>query len=294
MGAGVTTNGNAWTTYSAVVSGAGTVRWGVGDTHLGDTDIPVLLYAHGAGGSSNQFEGFSSWLGLREWLIDNGWAWIEGSGGGSQPWGNTASRVAYENAYTHVAGVLDLGSVVPLGRSMGGLVVQWLYTQSAVLAPVSVGLIVNSGVQSLAAAYASGNWTTEIRAAYGAADDATFNAASIGYDPLLFSASEWAGLNVLQLVGTADTTVPPADHGYAMRTHYAGQPSIDSLYERIGGDHSTGNGLYTATAPMTEFLAQVTGQAPEERFFYRVSGRYLVGEDLGRYPILGTLKAVAP
>lgn len=281
--------GTAYSTYSATVDGADTVRWAVADSKISTANIPVILYAHGAAGADNQFQTLAAWAGLRNWLIDNGWAWIEGTGGGSQPWGNAASRTAYENAYLHVAGIMDLGPVVVLGRSMGGLVGQWLYTQSLVIAPVAVGAILNSGVQNLAAAYASGNWTTAMRAAYGATSTPEFNAASVGFDPLLFPATSWQGRNIIQLWGDADTLVPPADHAIAMRTHYAGKPAIDSFDIREGGDHSATNGSYLEVDAMALFLTQVVGSEPPEpaepKMVYRVRERYFIDSNMRKHRI---------
>jgi predicted esterase len=244
------------------VSGAGTVRWGIADAHAADADIPTILYAHGSGGSNNQFETLSAWAGLRNWLMDNGWAWIEGSGGGATSWGNAAARLAYDTAYTHVAGILDIGPVVPLGRSMGGVVAQYLFTESPTVEPVSIGCIINSGVQSLAAWYEAGIAQSEVLAAYSATDDASFYAAIAGYEPLDFPASNWDGKSILQLVGTADTTVPREDHGDAMRAHYAGHPAEDLLDVRAGGDHSQGNGSYLQVTAMTNYLYDLTHDDP--------------------------------
>lgn len=121
-----TSNGTAYTTYTATPSGAGQILWAKPNTAT--TDIPIVLYLHGANGGYNQFTTLSAWSGLRDWLIDNGWGWIEGAGGGAQPWGNAASRAAYRAAFDHVDARLDIGPVVILARSMGGLVGHWLFT----------------------------------------------------------------------------------------------------------------------------------------------------------------------
>lgn len=283
-----TPNGTAYTTFSATVAGADTVRWAVADETAEDSNIPVVLYAHGSGGASNQFETLAAWAGLRNWLIDNGWAWIEGLGGGNKSWGNAAARTAYENSYLHVAGILDLGAVVPLGRSMGGVVASWLYTESTVIEPVSVGCIINSGVQSLAAWYEAGIDQAAVMAAFNADNESEFYSNIAGFDPLTRPASLWDGKNVIQLVGTADTTVPPGDHGYAMRAHYSGRPTIDDLDVRVGGDHSATNGSYLETDAMTTFLMEVTGTTPPPpgpRLFYRNVARYWIDNDLNRRAI---------
>lgn len=288
-----TANGTAYTVYSASVAGAGTVYWGVADAHAGDAEIPTILYAHGSGGAANQFATLSAWTGLRDWLMDNGWAWVEGTGGSTTSWGNAAARTAYENSYTHVDGVLDLGIVVPLGRSMGGVVATWLLTESTVIAPVAGGCIINSGVQDLLAFY-DGTSTTvqgQMRTAYGGASDrAGFIAASASHEPLSRPASLWSAKKVIQLVGTADTTVPRALHGDAMRAHYAGQPLVDLLDVKTGGTHDQSTGSYTQVAPMVAFLLDVIGETPvppEPEAFYEVIEAYLVGPADSLYPLTG-------
>jgi pimeloyl-ACP methyl ester carboxylesterase len=283
-----TPNGTVYTVYSATVTDAGTVKWGVADAAAGTANIPAILYCHGSGGASNQFETLSAWTGLRNWLMDNGFAWIEGTGGGTKSWGNEAARIAYDTSYAHVAGVLDLGPVIPLGRSMGGVVAQYLFTQSPVVAPACVGAIINSGVQSLAAWYEAGIDQPAVLSAYGATDSASFYAAIEGYEPLDFPATAWAGKKIIQLVGDSDTTVPAEDHGLAMRAHYAGQPSLDLLDIRAGGDHSATNGSYLEVDDMVAFISQAMGWVapePETLYFYRSRARYYIGDDLRRYAL---------
>jgi pimeloyl-ACP methyl ester carboxylesterase len=275
-----TAAGTAYTVFTdSSDPDAGTARWAYRDSLEGASNIPTILYLHGAGAGSNQFETLTAWTTLRNWLIDNGWAWIEGTGGGTQPWGNAASRTAYRATFDIADAEFDIGPLVILARSMGGLAGHWLFTQDPVIKVRSVGFIGNSEVANLAAAYASGNWTDAMRAAYGVSTDVGFASASEGFDPLLFSASLWAGKKVLEIVGTADTTVPRADHGLAMRTHWAGQPALDLLTTRSGGDHSGTNGSYLEVDAMTAFLLEVTGEAPEPppppRMF-RVAKRYII------------------
>lgn len=259
----VTPNGTPWTSFSATVAGQ-VVRWAVADAVASTADIPTILYAHGAGGGSNQFETLGAWAGMRNWLIDNGWAWVESQGGGAQPWGNQASRDAYESALTHVSGLLDIGAVVPLGRSMGGLVTYWLATQSTIVAPRAVGFIINSGTTDLAATYARPERVDAVEAAYGFTGSGGYAAATAGFDPMLFPLSTWDGVKVLQLWGDADDTVPAVDHAIAIRTRWAGRPTLDAYDIRAGGDHSATNGSYLQVAAMSDFLLEVTGQTVPE------------------------------
>lgn len=286
----ITQNGTAYTVYSSTETGYGTAYYAVSDAAKNNSDIPTILYAHGAQGASNQFATLPAWQGLRDWLIDGGCAWIEGGGGitdadGAQGWGNAGSRAAYVAYLNWAAGLIDIGPVVPLGRSMGGLVAPWLYLSSSI-ASLCVGLIVNSGVQTLT--YGELNsivlnpdlpandpgqtsypprlsrrptgqyFSPKIWEAYGATDFASFSEAAHDYDPMNFDPALWNGKKVLQLVGDKDYTATPEVRGaYPLREVYAGRPAVDLLDVRIGGDHSGTNGSYLQVAPMTAFLSDL-------------------------------------
>lgn len=258
-----TANGTAYTVHAASVSGAGTVYWAIDDTKAAEADLPFVLYMHGAGGAANDFQG-SKWVLLRDWLIDNGFGFIEGAGGGLQPWGNPASEAAYANSFDHVDALFDIAYVVVLGRSMGGAVADRLYNARRGGDARWVGLVNNSGVQDLVWAYDydSGRWTAAFNSAWSVANKTAFVAAVAGLNPIDGPASAWDGAHVLQLIGDADDTVPPAANGLAMRTMYAGHPALDQLDVRAGGDHSTSNGSYLQVAAMSAFLLEVTGQTP--------------------------------
>lgn len=274
-----TAAGTLYTVHTASVGGE-TVVWAVANAHTASADIPTVLYTHGAGGAADQFATLGAWKGLRDWLIDNGWAWIEGTGGGAQPWGNQASQDSYDAAFAYVDGILDIGPVVVLGRSMGGAVGARLYLDHRDTDARFVALIQNSGVQDLAWAYDydSGRWTAAFNSAWGVANKTAFLAAVVGLNPISGPAASWAGAKVLQMWGDADTTVPPSANATPMRSMYTGQPAIDTFNVRVGGDHSATNGSYLEVAAMTAFLSEVTGGAPPEPEppqFFRATGMFL-------------------
>ncbi|NKR75862.1 alpha/beta hydrolase [Rhodococcus hoagii] len=288
-----TSSGTSYTVYTSAGTGYGTAAYAVADAHKNDTDIPTILYTHGAGGAYNQFATLAAWSGLRDWIIDHGGAWVEGSGGlteaaGQGNWGNTGARAAYVAYLEWAATKIDIGPVIPLGRSMGGVIAPWLYLRSPI-ASQCAGMIVSSGVQTLTygtrdsvngALKPTGQYFGQaILDAYGAADYAEFVTKSADFDPMNFMPSLWDGKKVLQLVGTADATVPRAVRGAdPLRAIYSGRLSDDRFDVREGGDHSQGNGTYLQVSAMTAFLTDIAFAnvgPPKEPQSYRVLGHWL-------------------
>lgn len=260
---GTTPGGTPWTLYQESVSGAGTVYWSVPSSEIGQTGVPVCLYTHGAGGGPSQFHDLDAFSGIRNYMLDSGVVTVEGTGGGSQPWANDSSKTAYENTWQHVADLFEPEVTFGLFRSMGGLVGQWLLTQSSVVAENMQGAMVNSGVQDLMWAYQSGSWTAAMNSAWGVSSYSQFQAAAASSDPMQFASSDWTGKKMLQLVGTADTLVPAEQNGIAIRGHYSGSPEVDLLDIRPGGDHSTGNGSYLQVSAMANFVDLMLGKGPD-------------------------------
>lgn len=283
-GQGVTPAGTPWVRFMDTIPTGGTIRWGLPASRVGETGTPMMLYTHGAGGGSDGFSSANSWSGIRNYLLDNGVAWFEGTGGGSQPWGNDASKRAYEATWQYGADLLQPEITFGLFRSMGGLVGQWLLTQSEVVAPYMQGAMVNSGVQDLLWAYQWGRWTDAMNSAWGVSSFQQFRQAAASSDPMQFAPAAWSGKKIMQLVGTNDPLVPADQNGLAIRARYAGIPEVDRLDVRIGGDHSTANGSHQQTAAMASMVNQILGIVPppptDDKFFREVLsvGRFMGGE----------------
>ena len=280
------------TTYTVrtITLGSNVIYWAVDDTRLGDTDIPLVVYAHGNTGAANQFSAFGAWQGTREWLIDNGYAYVECTGGGLSSWGNQQARDDYEQAVAYVMTQIDVSQIVPLGRSMGGIVSYWLYTHSTLVEPLAAGLIINSGVTDLTAWLGPYPGYADYRTPLGIlADGSNYNTVLDSFDPMRQPEADWdGGKKVLQLWGTADTTVPPAVHAQAWITKYGSHLSKLDTDIRDGGDHTQANGSYLQTAAMTAFLFEVTGVGPEpivETDTYKIIQAYRVGEYKRLYPM---------
>lgn len=280
-----TSNGTPYTVRTVDLPGHGKVVWAVADALVAATDIPFVLYAHGSGGSYNQFAALPAWSGMRDWLIDNGWGWVEGTGGGTGSWGNTQAQDDYMAYLDHLDGQVDVGQLVLLGRSMGGLVTAWLYAMSPIKDRFS-GWINNSGVSTMFVgndAGTSSQWTTSrqwrdaIYGAYGVTNDAQL--AAFGHAPESWNASVWTGKKILACYGTADYTVPWYPRGAStLRGIWAGLPDVDEISVRTGGDHSASNGSYLDVPAMSAFLASIGGGAvpPASRIGWRIRQAWTV------------------
>ena len=278
-----TTAGTPYTITTTTSTGYGTCLLAIANAHANDTNVPTVLYGHGASGSYDQFATLPAWQLMRDWVIDNGCAFIEGAGGltntaGAQHWGATDARMAYGTAYPAWADTLfDRGPTAILVRSMSGVIGPWLYLQSPI-ASQCVGLIVNSGVQTLTYGELSSvvgenvpenksrydnrpsgqYFSPKIYEAYGASNFAEFATAAHDHDPMNIDPALWNGKKVLQLVGTEDHTVTPQTRGaYPLRALYEGRPAVDLLDVRLGGDHEQANGSYLQVAAMTSFLSDL-------------------------------------
>lgn len=276
-----TASGTPYTVNAATAPGGDATLWAVATSLLAASNIPLVVYCHGDGGAYNQFAALGAWQGMRDWLIDNGCAWVEAAGGGISTWGNQAARTSYEAAVAYARTQLDIGPIIVLGRSMGGIPAYWLATQSSFAADV-VGLIINSGVTDLWLSYQTGaylGWPAKFRTAYGAADDAEFYANSTGFDPMQFSTALYANLPVMQLWGTADTTVPSSRNAEPWISAYGPYAESVTTDIRVGGDHSAANGSYLQVDAMAAFIATVasiTPPPPLDPRYRRVVDKYRV------------------
>lgn len=282
----VTPHGTAWTSYAATLGEHGDARWMVSDRAATDRRVPTVLYLHGAGHAEDHFEQATVWAPLRQRLMDEGWAVVEGLGGTDEMaphhWGRPATQLAYRAYLEHVETRLDLGPVVLLGRSMGGIVGCLLYVRDPVLSSRVSGLLLHQAacdLRALADVPAGGNnasgtgqfWPFLWRA-WGATDRASFLAASAGHDPMAWGPEVWSGKNLWVGVATGDETVPPDDHGLALRRRWQGRPRLDRLDTRLGGNH-TYQGLFGSVDPIMSFLYAATRATPPADEGYRVVSR---------------------
>lgn len=236
----------------ALLAGANTVR-------LGSEPAPLMVYVHGNFGPYNQFLTQTGWATIREWIIDHGWVWCEGRGGGSQ-WGSPRGVTAYEQLVQWASTVVTPSVKLGLLRSMGGC-----YARSFVDSPIIAAdaVIFNSGVLNLLQRGTEGQGDSPaIWSAFQVSSQAEFEAAITDVDPLQAPASTWADTGVLNMWGSADTTVPPALHAELWETAYSQQTELYANDIRPGGDHSQSNGSYVQWEAMSQFMAQYGGTEP--------------------------------
>lgn len=254
-----TPGGTAYTVYS-FTSSAGESAWrAIADSRVSASDIPTVLFCHGNPGAvttaaDQQFQ--AGYTTLRNWLIDSGWAWIEGHGAGAN-WGNQAGRAAYEAMFANTAASWNLGKVIVIGRSMGALVGAWLASESSVVAPKCAGFVSLSGTADLSNRYstASAGDKTNMNAAFSVTDDASWRAAVANFDPMLVLSPTWAGRNAIMQWDTDDTTVPYAINGQAWDTKYGPSLAMRRTSVTSGGDHNTTPNDPAQIAATLSFLA---------------------------------------
>lgn len=253
-----TPNGTVYT-IEAFTSSAGESAWRAAANPA--ARMPVVLFCHGNPGavdtSADQQFG-AGYTTLRNWLIDNGWGYIEGHGAGAN-WGNTAGRTAYEAMFSDTDSVWDIARVVVIGRSMGALVGAWLASQSTVIAPHCVGFVSLSGTADLSNRWSNAGTAdrTNLETAYGVSGETAFRAAVATFDPLLAALSTWDSRNAIMQWDTSDTTVPYTVNGQAWDAKYGPRLTLRRTQSTTGGDHnSTPNDATHSTATIA-FLQTV-------------------------------------
>jgi hypothetical protein len=271
-----TTSGTPFSVLSSTIPGHDQATLAVPNSPTGP--VPLLVFCHGSGGGFDQFTTASVWQPMRDWLIDNGWGWVEGTGAptpaaGENGWGNAAARAAYLAYIAWAKTQVDAGPLVVLGRSMGGIVAHWLAGRSPIAGEVA-GLIANAAVSTMFVGDGPGAGTSVSRSSaayfsnlgdafgvpYGSTPDwyQQLQVAAADYAPENWAPSTWTGKKILHLYGTTDTSVPWYPRGGSrLREIWAGRPAIDRVAYN-GGDHGA-SGPYLLVPEMTEFLTEVGG-----------------------------------
>lgn len=284
----VTPGGTPYT-VTAFTTSAGEPAWrAIADARAGAADVPVVVFCHGNPGSDQasadtQFQ-LSGYAAVRNWLMDNGWGWVEAHGAGAN-WGNAAGRAAYEAAYVDITKVWNILYSVVIGRSMGALVGAWLASQSTIISPRCAGFVSLSGTADLSNRYASASTgdKANMNAAYGVIDEASWRAAVGPFDPLLADLATWDDRNAIMQWDTSDGTVPYLPNGKAWLDKYGPRLTIARSQSTSGGDHNTTPNDPTQQAATIAFLADV--DAPAATDPQRILAMYYVLPNLDLFEI---------
>jgi hypothetical protein len=316
-----TANGTVYTVYTATIDGLGRVRYIVADNAKTRTNLPCILYAHGANGGLGSFSGGAGSALLRDWLMDHGWVLIEGEGGPYDStgasfnwWGAPISRQAYRAYFLYVAQLLSIGIVVAMGASMGGLVTKWLATRSDIASRI-VGYL---GLAAVATLF-YGNYDTvptdnpnninqrsgryfaappnySIWSAYGVNNYEDFEVAAASSAPELWEPSVWANKRILEVYADNDIAVPWNPRGASrLRELRAGVPLVDIAHsigtfttgpDGVGHDLAAGWGMPmdVVTEFLTSLIPPVDPDPGPTEAFYATSGYFV--NDGTRYPIV--------
>lgn len=256
-----TPNGTAYTVYP-FTSSAGESCWrAIADASFSDPDIPLVIFCHGNPGTvdtsaDQQFgQGYTT---QRNWLMDNGWGYVEGHGAGAN-WGNQDARAAYRAMYDDTLAVWDVGWNVVVGRSMGGLVGAYLASRDPKISRRCRGFVHLSATADLTNRYstASASDKAALLAAYDAPDESSLMWAVRDHDPLLVTPAAWYGRNAIVQYDTGDASVPPAINAIPWFDRFGSQLTIGRTVSTTGGDHnSTPNNPIHAAATIA-FLQEV-------------------------------------
>ena len=162
-----------------------------------------------------------------------------------------------------------------------GLVGAWLASLSSVIAPRCVGFVSLSGTANLSDRYstASASDKTNMNAAYGVSNEASWRAAVASYDPMLVPLSTWTGRNAIMQWDTSDTTVPYTINGQAWDTKYGPQLTIRQTMVTSGGDHNTTPNDPSQQAATVAFLASLPNYTPPAPVGNQISAIYLKTAD---------------
>lgn len=272
-----TNTGTEYTEHLFTNSFGDTCHYLVADHLAGNNSRkPYLLYCHGSGGPYNQFAedpgNGGVWYELRSLLIDNGWVIVEGQGTGqggntTENWGSTAGCESYAEAFTTASAAEPSSHLLIMGRSMGGMCATLLAVDPTYGLAASVkGLIINSGVQSLAAWLDSAPPASNLdylTATYGVdprIDRAGFLAAAADHDPIQLAPSMYDGLPLRWLAGTHDDVVFVEGNARAQYERLQGHAVNPTLIVKGFGTHGSGSvGTYDMTEPMWDFLQHPRG-----------------------------------
>lgn len=193
--------------------------------------MPVVINAHGNGGTAMSGTSTPGRLALVQGLLDAGFIYASHFMH-DRNWGSQAAVDDLTITYRYLRSRFPIGPVCLYAESMGTLSSLTAIAKAAF--PVAgVGII--DGVSNLAWNWAngSGSGTPDsdlIKAAYGLASDGSdYAAKTAGHDPMLRSAAEFRGVPVQMTSSTGDTRIPPAYHADLLAAKLQGHTELTVL-----------------------------------------------------------------
>lgn len=256
-----TPNGTAYTVYPFTSSAGESCRRAIADASFSDANVPLVIFCHGNPGTDvtsadQQFtQGYTT---QRNWLIDNGWGYVEGHGAGAN-WGNQDARAAYRAMYDDTLAVWDVGWNVVIGRSMGGLVGAYLASRDPKISRRCRGFVHLSATADLTNRYSTASTSDKaaLLAAYDAPDATSLAWAVKDHDPLLVLPAAWHGRNAIVQYDTGDVSVPATVNAIPWLERFGPELEISRTTVTTGGDHNSTPNSPVHAAATIQFLQDV-------------------------------------
>lgn len=138
--------------------------------------------------------------------------------------GNAASLADYVELYRYCADVWKINRVMCIGQSMGSLPALSAVASKTIPIKGYLGIYpVCSLLYFYESTYSSGAFPTMIKSAYGIAGDGSdYAAKTTGYDPMLVTASKYAGVRMRFYASASDLVVGKSENSDAMATLVTG------------------------------------------------------------------------
>ena len=236
--------------YSTVDTTAGgqTIKILVPDNYVSS----AVVYHHGVGETAASLTGDSLKAGILTRLLSEGYL-VASSDAAGNNWGNQAGLDAYSALQAYLVTNYAPSKTAIFSQSMGGC------TGLLTAANGFAGLCAWFGVYpicSLSALFASnaGTYAWQIRDAFGIASNGSdYAAKTAGFDPLLRSASQFAGLPMRFWASAADSVVVKVSNSDAMCTLVQSSKQESDVVV-CSGDH--GDPSHFSPQGVSDFLAR--------------------------------------
>jgi hypothetical protein len=199
--------------------------------------VYCLLFFHGKGGDEDNFNLARSRTTLSALMSDGNWIVVQSNAGGVNC-GNQLALDSYKAAWSYAARTYPIAGTATYGQSMGGLPA--LLTLQRREIP---GIFAHVGISALADMRAWWDSPTDpqgsIRNAYFPTLPKTlanYLANTVGHDPMLFPAEDFAGIAVQMIASPGDSSVDMAQHSAAWIDRVA--PHVpEAVLVTVSGGH---------------------------------------------------------